>query len=159
MASYCSITDILKVRPNISGYDATPATNFADQIAEADRQIDRALDYGWYRKELENRTLEYQGVVIEYWQANPFLRARLKNAATQLTTLGVYKSLQLIYLYLAKDSSEDAFTEEAGRYESLYKGELAEVLRAGLDYDFSGDNVIDLGEKSLERAPRTLERC
>jgi hypothetical protein len=146
MADYCEDAALAKEHPNIATYGVTAWT---DQLAEATTIINRALDHGWYRAEAEGRGRD--------WRATPFDQTKLLSAATQLTRLAVYKTLELAFRFLMKQP-EDIFDGFSLKYEDEYKKELKEVLKAGLDYDFSEDGTIDSGEKSLTPTPRTLGR-
>ena len=89
----------------------------------------------------------------------PFNADLLLNADVQLTRLGCYKTLELAFLYLMKDAPDpDAFEREHKTFGTLYKTELAEVLGAGLDYDWDETGDIAYTEKAIP-VMRRLKRC
>jgi hypothetical protein len=148
MANYCTEDDLEKKRPNIMqlGVDG-----WDDQLAEADDIIDRAIEARWYRAACSEYNLDYR--------ETPFDRTKLLNAAAEVTRLAVYKTLKLAYMHLQKDKGEaDPFERQAANYRKLYVNELAEVLAAGLSYDWSDSGDLDYTEKSMP-AVRRLARC
>lgn len=147
MAEYCTDDDLVKLRPDIlnlgvSGWD--------DQIEEAGDVIDRALESKWYRARAEEYGID--------WRETQFSRDNLKNAASQLTRLGCYKTLELAYLHLQKNQVSDAFREQMLLFQKLYARELEEVLVSGLDYDWDASGALSADEKLAPRI-RRLVRC
>lgn len=148
MADYCTDADLVKIRPDILSLGVAAWT---DQIAEATSIINRAIEARWYRMACSNAGLDHR----EY----PFNADLLLSADTQLTRLGCYKTLELAFLYLMKDSPEpDAFERECKLFAGLYKNELAEVLGAGLDYDWDETGDLAYTEKDIP-VMRRLKRC
>jgi hypothetical protein len=148
MADYCADADLVKIRPDILGLGVAAWT---DQIAEATSIINRALQARWYNMAASNAGLDPR----EY----PFNMDLLLSADTQLTRLGCYKTLELAYLFLMKNAPDpDAFEREHTTFGKLYKVELAEVLGAGLDYDWDESGDIAYTEKNIP-VMRRLHRC
>lgn len=145
---FCDNSDLDKVRPDIL---LQGVTDWADQIAEATSIINRALEARWYRQAAKNAGLDPR----EY----PYDQNLLLNSETQLTRLAVYKTLELGYLYLMKDAPDpDAFERETKVFKTMYANELAEVLGAGLDYDWDETGDIAYTEKNIP-VMRRLKRC
>lgn len=139
--------DLLAIRPNILSYGIT---DFELQMQEAENIIIRMLDARWYRNVASDNGIDFRSTPLD---AELFL-----NATDQLSRLSSYKSLQLIYLHLMKESPEaDAFERQSGTFKKLYAEEQKEVLDAGLDYDWSDDGTIDAGENIVPRI-RRLQR-
>lgn len=148
MAAYCTEDDIEKIRPKIMSLGVD---GWDDQIADADSIIDRALETRWYRRAAGEQGIDFR--------TTEFDRTKLLNAATECTRLGVYKTLQLSYLHLMKDSPEaDAFERQAKTFANLYAVELAEVLGTGLSYDWDGSGALADTEKHIP-VKRRLARC
>jgi len=146
MTEYCTNEDLVKVRPAILDLGVA---DWATQILKAGVEIDRSVESLWYRRNAEDTSID--------WRVTPFDRALLLNAVEQLTTLGVYKSLEHIYLYLMKHSSQDVFKGEMETFRDRYKVELKEVLLFGLDYDWDQDGTVDPAESKV-RETRRLSR-
>jgi hypothetical protein len=149
MASYpCTNDDLAAERPKILDYGVF---DWTDKILEAKAFIDRTISARWYRAACKEYSVDYR--VYE------FDSDLLLNANEQLGLLCVYKTLQLIYQYLSKDTPEpDAFERNAKRYEKLYAVELSDVLANGLDYDWDSSGSIDNTEK-LMPSMRRLKRA
>ncbi len=150
MANYCTEDDLEKIRPNIMqlGVDG-----WDDQLAEADDIINRAIEARWYRASARAYNLDYR--------ETPFDSTKLLSAATQLTRLASYKTLELAYMHLQKDKGGpegDPFERQAGNFRKLYVSELSEVMASGLDYDWSGSGDLDYTEQKRP-ATRRLARC
>lgn len=145
MAEYCDDDDLLAIRPDVLklGVDS-----WDDQIIEAGRVIDRALDSKWYRDAAAEVGVDAR--------KTPFDRAKLRNADTQLKRLGSYKSLELAYLHLMKNQVDDAFNNQMTIFGKLYSKELIEVLAAGLDYDFDASGGLSYDEKHIPRTRRQM---
>ena len=135
--------DITAVRSKIFSYGEK---NLTDQMLEAERIINRTLDSRWYRANAENNGVD--------WRETPFDPEKVATAS-QLKRAAVYKSLQLIYMYLAKESPEaDGFERNSKNFQRLYADEINEVLNAGIDYDWDGSDDLSSEEKSLPRIRR-----
>lgn len=143
---YHSDDDLTDVRPNIFDYGVT---DFEAQMLEAERVINRTLDARWYRNVALNSGLD--------WRATPFDPTLLLNVE-QVKKLAVYKSLQLIYIHLMKETRDpDVFERQAETFYKMYKDELQEVLNAGIDYDWDESGEVE-AEESLKPRVRRLYR-
>lgn len=128
--------DLTEVRPDIFSYGVT---DFESQMTEAEAIIIRVLDARWYREQANDRGID--------WRSTPFDETLLLNVDTHLRRLAVYKSLELIYIYLMKESPEpDAFERQSNTFKKLYRDELNEVLTAGIDYDWDDSGDVGAGE-------------
>jgi hypothetical protein len=146
--AYCTNDDLAKIRPRILEMGVT---DWADQIAEAERQIDRVVEARWYRKAATERGLD--------WRATPFDKTKLADGGAALKRLACYKTLELAYEYLMTESPEaSGFERQRDYFHEAYERELKEVLGAGLDYDWGGDDQIQ-GEEKSQVVIRTLTRC
>jgi hypothetical protein len=138
-----TIDDIIKVRPDIVKYGVT---DFTEQMKESELKVFRSVDARWYRPLATNYSID--------WRADPF-DPQLLGTPSQLTACAVYKSLQLIYIYLQKDSPEpDGFERNSKNFQKLYENELAETLIAGIDYDWDKDDEISSSESINTRVRR-----
>ncbi len=147
MSTYCTDSDLEKLRPEILQLGPTA---WPHQLAEATRIVDRALTIGWYRAAARQRGLDPDHL--------PFSRANLLHADEQLTMLAACKALHLVYLYLAKGHPDEPFHHLAATWEARYAAELADVLAAGLDYDWDGSANIAPAETARPLETRILER-
>jgi len=135
-----------QVRPDIFEFGQT---NFKAQMDEAEDIVNRALDARWYRRVAQDNGLDYQ--------TTPFEPAKMLNADSQLWRVYTYKSLELIYLFLMKNTPNgDAFDRQRKIFAELYKEELSEILTAGIDYDFGGDDSIGAGENLVPSVRRLV---
>jgi len=135
---YHGATDLTDIRPEILNYGVT---DFSERMEESESIINRALDAKWYRKVAAEAGVDYTETPFD---------PELVISASQLTRLACYKSLELIYLHLMKEFPEpDAFERQMGIFAKLYKDELAEVLLAGISYDFDESGDISSDERSL----------
>ena len=147
MAEYCTNADLVKIRPDILDLGVT---DWADQILEAGKVIDRAIEARWYRTVAKEYNIDPR--------ETPFDRALLLTAEGQTTRLGSYKTLELVYLFLMKNRADDAFEKERLLFQKMYRDELEEVLISGLDYDWDEDDDIASSEKNQPQM-RRLERA
>ena len=139
--------DLVEVRPNILLYGVT---DFEAQMQKSEDIINRVLESRWYRAKATDQKINFESTVFD--------PALLLNADGQLKTLAVYKSLQLIYLHLMKETpEEDGFERQMGTFKKLYAEELAEVLASGLDYDWDDSGTIEAGE-NIQPQIRRLQR-
>lgn len=146
--TYCVDSDLEKFRPSIMELGVG---DWTQERSEAKRIIDRALDVGWYREEAEHMGVD--------WRDYPFASGYLLNSNDQLKTLACYKTLELAYMHLMKDSAEpDAFQVQMNIFKDLYLEELRQVLSAGLDYDWDGSGALTGWEKKRPSRRRLL-RC
>lgn len=137
--------DLTAVRSEILHYGVS---DFTPQMEEAEDIVNRALDSRWYRSNAENYGVD--------WRDAPFDTANmLASSKLQVKRACVYKSLQLIYLLLAKESPEaDGFERNSATFKKLYAEEINEVLTAGIDYDWDEDDEIDPGEAKIPQVRR-----
>lgn len=144
MPTFHDDSNLIEVRPDILSYGVT---EFSKQLDESESIIIRTVESRWYR----NIALSY-GVD---WRSTPFNPELMLNADTQLGRAAVYKSLELIYLFLMKESpEEDAFERQVKLFAKRYKDEIGDVLTAGIDYDWDEDDEISAGENILPRIRR-----
>jgi len=141
---YCDEEDLRKIRPDILSYGQD---DWSDQIQEASDTIDRLIVARWYNKVAGDFGIDpYE---------TEFDSDGLINAETQLTRVACYKSLELVYLYLMKDTAEaDAFERQHKIFRDLFKEEIANVLDAGLDYDWDGSGAVTSDERQVPRYRR-----
>lgn len=144
MTEYCSESDLISIRPDILDLGIL---DWSDQITEAGRIIDRAIDVNWYRRLAEDNSVD--------WRETPFDRDQLSNLDTQVKRAGCYKTLELIFMYLMKHRSNDAFEKERELFAKLFKEEMDEVLSAGLDYDWDDDG-LGTDETAVPRVRRQV---
>jgi len=148
MADYCTNADLVAERSRIM---TSGVEDWSSQIADATAIINRSLDSRWYRAACREYNIDHR----DY----PFNPNLLLNAAIQLKRLGVYKTLQLCYQHLSKDSVDpDAYERHAKRYREYYAAELADVLASGLDYDWDSSGSISSTERSMP-TKRRLRRA
>lgn len=145
---YAIDSDLLARRPNILslGIDS-----WSDVHEKAKTLINRDLEAMWYREASKSEGLDFR--------ETPFAPSRMLNADTQLKDLGVFKSLELMYEYLAKDSEEDNYMKLRDRYCKAYRAELKSVIDLGIHYDWDADSLIDNDEKSYQAVSRRLMRA
>ena len=146
MANYSTDDDLVAIRPDILelGVDT-----WESKHTEAKEIIDRVLEFRWYRNAAEDVGVD--------WRTTPFDSSKLKSVETQLQRLSSYKTLELAYEYIMQASAEpSAFDNLRSLYATKYKEELADVLGAGLDYDWS--EVSDDTQSVQEVATPTIRR-
>lgn len=147
MANYCTDDDLVKIRPNILDFGVE---DLDDQMEEATKVINRQIEAGWYRGVAEDYVIN--------WRETAFDQDKLLNAASQLTRAGSYKSLELIYMFLMKDTPEaDGFDRERKLFKSLFDEEIKSVLAVGLDYDWDESSEIEAGENLQPRVRRLMK--
>jgi hypothetical protein len=144
---YATDADLLLHRPNILQLGPT---TWAPQHAEAARQLERTLATAWYRPAAQRR-----GVDAE---RQPFAPARLLHPGEQLTTLAIYKTLELAYDYLAKGTPEDGYRLLSTHYGERYAAELTALLEHGVDYDWDGSATASPGETMPTPARQLIRR-
>lgn len=146
MAEYCTEDDLVLIRPDVMGLGVR---DWSDQITEAGLVIDRIIEVEWYRPIAEENAID--------WRVTPFDRDLLLSADDQLTRLGCYKTLELIFLYLMKHNLEDVYDKERLLFRSMYTEELEDVMKAGLDYDWDESGAIT-SDESIVPIVRRLVR-
>lgn len=145
MAVYSTDVDLQAIRPNILDLGVADWTAMHVKAAE---KINRTLIRRWYKTaaaeySLDHRDTEFDSDLIE---------------ENTLKDLSCYKTLELCYLYLMKDSKEpDGFEREMHLFRKMYNQELEELLAIGIGYDWSGDGSVTDTEKYF-RVPRRLKR-
>lgn len=122
--------------------------------------INRDIEAGWYRQACEATGKRNYNIPLSYidYRTTPFVPARMLNWIIQLKDLSVFKTLELVYEYLSKDVEEDVFMKLSDRYKKKYNDELKRVIKAGIDYDWDADSIIDTEEISYQRLTRRLSR-
>lgn len=145
--AYSNDSDLIEIRSNILDYGIA---DWSSKHDDAKRKIDRILASSWYKSIASDNNVDY----ID----NPFDSTKLLNSGTQLKELACYKTLELIYLELTKDTSEeDGFERQRKIFKALFNEELNLVLNSGLDYDWDSSGVVSLEEK-LQPVKRRLHR-
>jgi len=145
MAEYCTEDDLVLIRPDVLNLGVS---DWSDQIAEAGLVIDRIIEVEWYRPIAEENSID--------WRTTPFDRDLLLTADTQLTRLGCYKTLELIFLYLMKHNAEDVYDKERKLFRDMYTEELNDVMKAGLDYDWDESGAITSDESIVPMVRRLV---
>ena len=146
--AYSIDSDLITIRPNILNLGIS---DWGFKHDEAYDIINRTLIYRWYKG------VAY-GMGVEDWRATPFNPDLLEE--TQVNRLSCYKVLELVYLYLTKDSPEpDGFEREMKLFRDLYNSEFKELLAIGVNYDWNADDSIDAGDESYIPSRRGLVRC
>ena len=144
MSNYSDDDDLIKIRTNILSLGVT---DWEDKHIESKEIIDRAIASKWYRTVASDNNIEYLTV--------PFDSDFLLNDGEQLKRLSCYKTLQLIYLDLTKETpEEDGLERQSNNFAKLYASELKEVLSAGLDYDWDRSGAISFDEKEQTKKRR-----
>lgn len=143
--AYSSDADLIAIRPNITSLGVS---DWSSKHDEAKIIIDRVIIRRWYKEaaaeySLDWRDTEFDSTLVE--------EDTFKN-------LSCYKTLELIYLYLMKDSAkEDGFERERKIFRDMYNDELKEILATGIGYDWDNSGAIADTEK-YHRIPRRLTR-
>jgi len=147
--AYSTDADLLKIRSTIMDLGVDDWSDFHTLAATA---IDNDIEVKWYRK---------ASVIEGYdWRFTPYDNSLLLNSATQLLDLSCYKTLFLIYRYLAQDTTidQDAYGQQRAYWSGQYNWELERVIEKGLDYDWNESGEINAWEKSIERPARRIKR-
>jgi len=135
--------DLIAIRSDIFNYGET---DFEDQMTEAERVVIRSLDSRWYRANAENFGID--------WRDTPFDSSKVLNV-DQVKKACSYKSLQFIYLFLAKESPEpDGFERNSKNFQKLYAEEMNELLTAGIDYDWDDSGDLSADEIKIPQVRR-----
>jgi hypothetical protein len=132
---YSTDEDIKKIRPNVLQLGVS---DWLNQHEDAFAIINRALIGKWYK-----------AISAEYcidWRVTEFDPDLVD--IDQVKRLSSYKALELLYLYLMKDSPEpDGFEREVSLFRSRYNSELLEVLAIGINYDWDDSGTVEADEK------------
>ena len=148
MGNYATDADLVAKRPNVLQLDPDHST-WDFKHTEATEEINHDIELEWYRDNAYARGVDPS--------TNPFDADLLQNV-TRLKNLAVYKTLELIYEYVAKDISDCPYDKERDYFAKKYSVEFKRVMAMGLDYDWNEDSTLDDGEKLNKASPRTLER-
>ena len=144
--TYCTDQDLLNYRADILSLNVA---SWETQRDEAFAIINRAIIARWYRK-----AASVMGVDPSVTAFDPDL---VMNDGLQ--RLECFKTLELAYFYMTKNTSEaDGFERLRLIFKREYGEELDSVLGMGLTYDWDADGVVDTDEVTIQ-APRRLSRC
>lgn len=162
MANYSADTDLELYEPNIQseaedegGYDA-----FHEQ---AKSDIDRILKADWYPSALRRWSdamgwdvTTKQKVMELPFDSQYLVTPDQLKAASCFRVLGWY-----VYETLAKysDAEPDRYEKKKEVYRDRFREEMALVLAAGLDYDFSQDGSLSVDETAVIHKPRRARRA
>jgi hypothetical protein len=142
---YSTDEDIVKIRPNVL---TVGVSDWQTQHEESFDIINRALIGKWYK-----------AIADEYgvdWRVTPFDPDLVD--IDQVRRLASYKALELLYLYLMKDSPEaDGFEREMTLFRNRYNDELMEILAIGINYDWDESGTIEPDE-TYQPKIRRLQR-
>lgn len=145
IVAYSTDEDLLEIRSNILSLGVD---SWEEQHQKAFGIINRAIINKWYKEAAKDYSLDYRDA-----EFSPDLVEE-----GFLTELSCYKTLELIYLQLMKDSpQQDGFGRNREIFRDLYNEELREILASGISYDWDGDSSIVDTEK-YQRVPRRLTR-
>lgn len=147
--AYSTDGDLQKIRSTIMSLGVDDWSDFHDAAKTA---IDRDLEVKWYRQASVNMGYD--------WRFTPFDPSLLLNAASQLLDLSCFKTLFLIYRYLAQDTTveQDAYGQQRSYWERQYEMELGRVIERGIDYDWDQSAETDFWEKSRSYTGRRVKR-
>jgi len=146
VTEYSTDDDLVKIRPNIL---TLGVSDWEEQHREAFSIINRVLISRWYREVAEDNDVD--------WRTTEFDPELVD--VDQLLRLSCYKTLELIYMYLMKDSPEaDGFERQMELFATKYNNELSELLALGINYDWDDDDSFASDEKYQPRQ-RRLVRC
>lgn len=144
---YCEDADLINIRPNILELGVA---SWDTQSIDAFDIINRTLIAKWYK----NVALEHD--IID-WRTTPFDPDRVDEE--QVKRMACYKTLELAYMHLMKDSSTaDGFERETDFFRDRYNEELTIILGLGVNYDWDADDTISDDEKyepQIRRLVRT----
>lgn len=144
---YCEDADLINIRPNILELGVA---SWDTQSIDAFDIINRTLIAKWYK----NVALEHD---IVDWRTTPFDPDRVDEE--QVKRMACYKTLELAYMHLMKDSSTaDGFERETDFFRDRYNEELTIILGLGVNYDWDADDTISDDEKyepQIRRLVRT----
>jgi len=133
MANYSTDADLQEIRSGIDQY----GSDWTDYHTEAKAAIDRVLEVQWYRPAAAERGID--------WESTLFDADNLD--ADQLKNLSAYKTLELVYRFLMKDTQEpDGFKAQMLFFRGEYDRELETLLTLGINYDWDEDGSIDSSE-------------
>ena len=143
---YSTDDDLVKIRPNILNLGVG---SWEDVHLEAFSIINRTLISRWYKVVASEHGID--------WWDNEFDADLIDS--DQLLRLSSYKTLELAYMFLMKDSPEsDGFERHQKLFSKLYSQELKELLAIGISYDWDDSDEITSTEK-YQPAPRRLYKA
>jgi hypothetical protein len=143
---YSTDDDLRKIRPKITSLGVG---SWEDQHLEAFSIINRTLIARWYKVTAPKFAVD--------WLLTEFSADRVDE--TQLVKLSCYKTLEIAYEYLMKDTPEsDGFDRQRKLYGKKYSQELKEVLAIGVSYDWNADDTVGTDEK-YTHTPRRIYRA
>lgn len=142
--AYSEDSDLIEIRPDIldlgvSGWDA--------KHNEAQLIIDRAIDRKWYRSIALDNNVDYRDV--------PYDGDNLSDGGVQLLRLSCYKTLELIYLFVQKNTEKgDGFERQRKIFKDLYTEEFNDVINSGIDYDWDRSGEVSIDEQMQTKKRR-----
>lgn len=143
---YSTDDDLVKIRPNILDLGVA---EWEEQHLEAFSIINRALISRWYKSSSAEHGID--------WWLTEFDPDGIQ--VSQLVRLSCYKTLELAYTYLTKDTPEaDGFDRHRKLFAEKYAQEFNEVLAIGISYDWDADDDID-DEEVYFTSPRRLYKA
>lgn len=143
--TYCTDADLVKYRPNILQLGVE---SWEEQREEAYKVINRVLETRWFRK-----VAPEMGFDILLTSFDPDLVKE-----NNLTRLEIFKTLELIYMYLKKDSPEaDGFERNEKAFRERYNEELEMVLSIGVEYDWDASGTVEQDERYIYQPRRLVQ--
>jgi len=141
---YCEDADLVKIRPNILDLGVK---DWVEQREEAFKIMNRRFIKDWYKDQIVAHYTNIPGwQADETWRDQPF-DPDLTDL-DQIKRAACYKSLELAYLYLMKDTPDnDGFARQYELFRKMYNEEISELLAIGLNYDWDEDGTIQADEK------------
>lgn len=140
--TYCNDIDLLTYRQNILSLGVS---DWQEQREQAYLIINRVIEAKWYRAAAESFSIDYTEVVF-----NPDLIE-----TGSLTRLECFKTLELAYMYLKKDSQEsDGFARLEEEFRTRYNEELSSILAVGINYDWDSSGAISSDERYITTSRR-----
>jgi len=144
MDVYSTDDDLVAIRSNILllGVD-----DWEQKHIDAKIYIDKIIESQWYRTTALDNGIDYLETV--------FNADLLSDSGSQLKLLSCYKTLELIYVDLMKDTQEeDGFERHSKFFGKLFDKELKNVLSIGLDYDWNLSGSISSDERQQPKKRR-----
>jgi uncharacterized Rmd1/YagE family protein len=132
-------SDLLVYQPEILGYGID---DFTAEHAKSEADILRKIRDEWWPRAKHSYTNTTNNI-------NELDATKLTDS--QFTRCAVYRVLSEYALpQLTKwlpDGEEDKFQVMMSHYHKKYEEEFDSILRDGVEYDFDGDETIEVGEK------------
>ena len=144
--AYATNNDILKYIPTIFDHSVD---DFTEELALAEGDVKRYIEINWYNKTLGTAYDQFGKRVGQPFDAD-------KLTASQWVRATVYRALSNYILpQLATwNPNGDVFTEQLKHYKNRYEEEISAELAKGVEYDRSGDDVIQQDEVFKARRDR-----